>query len=95
MVLFHEGCHGCTKQKLVGIDNCVKCCYFRADWKLPNLNNNVPKVDFVRMKLKVKHNMPLSDRETYMLCELKMTKFDLIETAGSKGIANYIRGLLS
>lgn len=93
MILFHGGCHGCTKQDTVGIDNCVKCCYFQADWRLPDLSNKMYEGDVVRMKLKEKHSLPFTDREEYLLSELGIRKADLIEPTEPKGIVNYIRGL--
>jgi hypothetical protein len=44
IIHFHGGCGGCTQQivHLRGIEVCRECCYFDADWKLPNLNNRPP-----------------------------------------------------
>ncbi len=44
--IFHGGCHGCTRQwhEEEGTMFCVKCQYFDANWKLPDLNNR-PKTD--------------------------------------------------
>jgi len=37
--LFHGGCHGCTQQDIHEVEYCMGCCYFDADWSLPNLSN--------------------------------------------------------
>ena len=37
--LFHGGCHGCNVQKIFGIEYCVGCQCFEANWKLPDLND--------------------------------------------------------
>ena len=38
--LFHGGCHGCIAQEKYGVTRCVKCCFFDADWNLPDLSEN-------------------------------------------------------
>lgn len=48
--IFHGGCIGCTQQELLGVDNCIKCQYFDADWKLPNLNNELPNTAEMKKK---------------------------------------------
>lgn len=67
MILFHGGCHGCTQQEVNGLDFCVKCRYFDADWSLPNLSNQIDESDYVKISLKNKHSMPLSEREKFLL----------------------------
>jgi len=39
-VNFHGGCLPCTEQKDKGLAYCVGCCYFEADWSLPNLSKD-------------------------------------------------------
>lgn len=59
MIIFHGGCTECTQQDIEGIDFCVKCRYFDADWSLPSLNNREPdEADLMRRQLKEKHNIP-------------------------------------
>lgn len=51
---FHGGCFGCTVQNH-NIKTCLGCCYFDANWSLPNLNNRLPSnVDLMKIKLKNK-----------------------------------------
>lgn len=40
--MFHGACTGCTQQEINGVDFCVGCCNFDADWDLPDLNNAPP-----------------------------------------------------
>lgn len=57
IVVFHGGCIGCTQQAIQpkGVDYCIGCQYFDADWKLPNLNNKEPsEADKTRRELKQK-----------------------------------------
>lgn len=42
MIKFHGGCAGCTRQEIDGLDTCMKCQYFDADWGKPDLNNKQP-----------------------------------------------------
>lgn len=42
MIAFHGGCHGCTMQEIHGVDNCIKCRYFAAEWHKKDLNNRPP-----------------------------------------------------
>ncbi len=54
--LFHGGCHGCTQQESKGIDFCIGCQYFDADWNLPDLNNREPtETENMRTFLKLKY----------------------------------------
>lgn len=53
--LFHGGCHGCSRQsnESEGIEFCIRCQYFDANWNLPNLNNRPPtKAELKRNELK-------------------------------------------
>ena len=36
--IFHGGCYGCKRQFVEGISGCKNCCFFEANWKLPDLN---------------------------------------------------------
>ncbi len=57
-IIFHGGCCECTQQLKNGIDFCVKCQYFQADWTLPDLNNRPPnRAEIVRAELKKKHKV--------------------------------------
>jgi hypothetical protein len=38
MIIFHGGCVGCTQQTTHSIEFCRGCCYFSADWSLPDLS---------------------------------------------------------
>jgi len=50
---FHGGCEGCSRQKELGVDRCVECQFFDANWDLPNLNNSLPsKADLKREEIK-------------------------------------------
>lgn len=37
---FHEGCLGCSNQENAGPQVCLGCCFFEADWGLPDLNDS-------------------------------------------------------
>ena len=37
-VIFHGGCIDCSSPAEIGIDHCIGCQYFTADWKLPDLS---------------------------------------------------------
>ena len=72
ITIFHGGCHDCTQQEINGIDFCVRCCCFDADWNFPNLNNREPsRSDLERARLKEKHNMGLNRDELRWKRELK------------------------
>ncbi len=43
MEKFHGGCIDCTMQDSKGLGYCVGCCYFDANWNLPNLNDSAQK----------------------------------------------------
>jgi hypothetical protein len=60
MILFHGGCHGCTRQDAYTTEGCWDCCYFDADWNLPSLNNEPPTAaEIERNRLKsIKKQMP-------------------------------------
>jgi hypothetical protein len=52
-ILFHGGCHGCTRQETEGTEGCYYCRYFEGDWDRPNLNNAAPnEVDLERQRVK-------------------------------------------
>ena len=38
MIVFHGGCLSCKSQQWHGIDRCIGCQYFKADWNKPDLN---------------------------------------------------------
>lgn len=60
ITIFHGGCHGCTQQEINGIDFCVRCQYFDANWNLPDLNNREPsQFNLERARLKEKYKMGL------------------------------------
>ncbi len=51
--LFHGGCCGCSHQLLEGVEFCVRCQYFDADWSLPDFNNRpLNKMEKKRAELK-------------------------------------------
>lgn len=52
--IFHGGCHECTRQQTepLGTEFCMGCCYFSADWALPNLNNE-PQSDADKERLRI------------------------------------------
>ncbi len=55
IVIFHGGCHDCTQQFIqpAGVDFCVQCQYFDADWDLPDLNNrDLDDADAIRDEVK-------------------------------------------
>ena len=57
IVIFHGGCHGCTQQlkRPEGVDFCVRCQYFDADWSLESLNNETAsKVARIREAVKLR-----------------------------------------
>jgi hypothetical protein len=59
--IFHGGCLGCTQQELHGVDFCVGCQCFDADWELPDLNNRpLTKSEEMRNHLKLVHGFPIS-----------------------------------
>lgn len=37
--MFHGGCHRCSMQEKNGVEYCVGCQFFDADWNLPDLND--------------------------------------------------------
>jgi hypothetical protein len=39
MILFHNGCCGCTQQQKHSTDFCFDCCFFESDWNKPDLNS--------------------------------------------------------
>ena len=56
--VFHGGCFECTRQEKDGVDFCVKCMYFDADWELPNLNNKLPtETDLLKKELKRRYKI--------------------------------------
>lgn len=58
IILFHGGCHDCTRQIEDGIDFCRKCQYFDADWDLPNYNNRpMCEAELMRKRIKNKYKM--------------------------------------
>ena len=55
MILFHGGCHGCTRQEKEGTDRCFDCCFFEADWSKPDLNNEpLSETEWVRLAVKAR-----------------------------------------
>lgn len=34
--LFHGGCVGCAEQRVPSMSTCVGCCFYQADWTLPD-----------------------------------------------------------
>jgi hypothetical protein len=63
-VIFHGGCLSCKSQQLKGIDRCVGCQYFDANWNLPDLSiTDASEADLKRIELKVKHKIPLTRKE--------------------------------
>lgn len=58
-VIFHGGCHGCTRQDEWGTGGCYACCYFDAEWYKPDLNNRPPteaEIERERIKALVRHS---------------------------------------
>ena len=50
---FHGGCHYCTQQDIHGVEFCMGCQYFDANWNLPNLSNRpATKAEEMRRFLK-------------------------------------------
>ena len=39
-VIFHGGCVPCSSQEEQGVDRCVGCQFFDANWNLPDLSIN-------------------------------------------------------
>lgn len=59
-VIFHGGCHGCTRQLIEkeGLDFCIRCQYFDADWSLPDLNNRPEdEAEIIKREIKARHNL--------------------------------------
>lgn len=51
--IFHGGCYGCTQQNIEGVEFCMGCQYFEANWDLPDLNNEPPsRAELKREELK-------------------------------------------
>lgn len=75
MYLFHGGCHGCTQQEKNGVDFCVGCQFFLPNWDLPNLSDAVPDSDRVKLRLKIKHNIPLNSRDEFIKSLLKPDEY--------------------
>ena len=64
-IMFHGGCAGCTRQETEakGIDYCIKCKYFDADWDLPDLNNAPPtEADIARKEIKARNKKRMFPR---------------------------------
>jgi hypothetical protein len=60
MYHFHGGCCDCTRQETEpeGVDFCVKCQFFMANWSLPDLNNRPPTpTELKREELIKKHGL--------------------------------------
>jgi hypothetical protein len=60
MHIFHGGCHGCTRQQdePEGVEYCVRCQYFDADWSLPDLSNEpLSPTEELKLKIQQKHGM--------------------------------------
>lgn len=52
-IIFHGGCHGCTRQETKGVNGCYDCCYFDANWNKPDLNNRPPdEAELIRRRVK-------------------------------------------
>ena len=50
---FHGGCVCCLHQEKYGVDDCINCQYFEANWRLPSLAEYpVSEADLMRQKLK-------------------------------------------
>lgn len=67
--IFHGGCHNCTQQEINGVDFCIKCQYFNANWDLPNLNNYISDTEQIKTNLKIKHNIELNERDEFIIGE--------------------------
>lgn len=49
-VIFHGGCVCCDSQTKFGKERCVGCCYFEANWDLPNLRINDKEIKIERSR---------------------------------------------
>lgn len=65
--MFHGGCAGCTQQEINGVDFCAGCCFFDADWNLPDLNNRpltpteIKRAEMLAQMLAEKHQEDSDD----------------------------------
>ena len=57
-ILFHGGCHGCTQQEEKGLEFCVGCQYFNADWSLPSWHSTYIRRKLINRINKIKEPAP-------------------------------------